>query len=194
MTWEWDSELTYLTSRSLNPTEALLKWYRWNNDIIVHRNVSLWTFPYAILVDTPNPSSDAMKGGCLGHRQFLLRQTFFCQKKWHADHTLSLQSSCMDICVMSAGSEMSAGSKSLKQTAPVHHSLMMSTSWSLWIISLARTQTLGDVASDRRTTGTAEGFIFGPDKCIWQDCRKMTQITAVTPQQPSSHKWTMSWL
>lgn len=73
----------------------------------------------------------------------------------------------------------------LNQTAPVRHSLMMSTTWSPWIIGLARTQKLGDIASDQTTS---EEPIFGPDRCVWHDFSKTPQITAVTRQQPDLFK------
>lgn len=53
-----------------------------------------------------------------------------------------------------------------QQTAAPCHSLMMSTSWSLWMISLARRQTLRDVASDRRESVPAKEVIFGKNKHV----------------------------
>lgn len=69
---------------------------------------------------------------------------------------------------------------------------MLSTSWSPWIISLARTQTLRDGASDHRATVPAEEFIFGRDKRVWHNRMKMPQITGATPQQCSSFTGTVS--
>lgn len=58
------------------------------------------------------------------------------------------------VCVSASGFRTACKhhQRTPEQTAPVGHSLMMSTSWSPWIISLARTQTL-----------PAEEFISGRD-------------------------------
>lgn len=108
--------------------------------------------------------SEAVKHGCLG------LQTWRSPSIWCLCFIRRFRNICK------------RRQRTLKHTAPVRLSLMMSTSWSPWIISLARTQTPGDVASDQMESVPAERVYFWP----WQ--MRMTQRQKNT-QKITSTVW-----